>query len=73
MAAPWFTRTEMVRATLEDSTFKQKLIEATPLRWLAEPSDVALAVAFLALPDSGYITGQLLAVDGGYLAQGPPG
>jgi hypothetical protein len=27
-------------------------------------------VAFLALPDSDYITGQLLAVDGGYLAQG---
>jgi hypothetical protein len=25
---------------------------------------------FLALPDSGYISGQLLAVDGGYLAQG---
>jgi hypothetical protein len=29
--------------------------------------------AFLALPDSEYITGQLLAVDGGYLAQGLPG
>jgi NAD(P)-dependent dehydrogenase (short-subunit alcohol dehydrogenase family) len=28
------------------------------------------AVAFLALPDSDYITGQLVAVDGGYLAQG---
>jgi NAD(P)-dependent dehydrogenase (short-subunit alcohol dehydrogenase family) len=37
---------------------------------LAEPADVARAVAFLALPDSDYITGQLLAVDGGYLAQG---
>jgi NAD(P)-dependent dehydrogenase (short-subunit alcohol dehydrogenase family) len=36
-------------------------------------ADVARAVAFLALPDSDYITGQLLAVDGGYLAQGLPG
>ena len=51
----------------------KKVIAATPLRRLAEPADVARAVAFLALPDSAYITGQLLAVDGGYLAQGLPG
>jgi NAD(P)-dependent dehydrogenase (short-subunit alcohol dehydrogenase family) len=51
----------------------QKLIGATPLRQLAEPANVARAVAFLALPESDYITGQLLAVDGGYLAQGLPG
>jgi Tropinone reductase 1 len=70
---PWFTRTEMVQKVLEDRAFEQKLIAATPLRRLAEPSDVARAVAFLALPDSDYITGQLLAVDGGYLAQGLPG
>jgi len=67
---PWFTRTEMVQKVLEDGEFEQKLISATPLRRLAEPADVARAVAFLALPDSDYITGQLLAVDGGYLAQG---
>ncbi len=70
---PWFTRTEMVQKVLEDRDFEQKLIAATPLRRLAEPADVARAVAFLALPDSDYITGQLLAVDGGYLAQGLPG
>ena len=70
---PWFTRTERVQQVLEDRAFEQKLIAATPLGRLAEPSDVARAVAFLALPDSDYITGQLLAVDGGYLAQGLPG
>jgi NAD(P)-dependent dehydrogenase (short-subunit alcohol dehydrogenase family) len=37
---------------------------------LGGPADVARAVAFLALPDADYTTGQLLAVDGGYLAQG---
>jgi Tropinone reductase 1 len=67
---PWFTRTDMVEKVLEDRDFEHKLITATPLRRLAEPVDVARAVAFLALPDSDYITGQLLAVDGGYLAQG---
>ena len=66
---PWFTRTEMVLKVLEDRDFERKLIAATPLRRLAEPADVARAVAFLALPDSDYISGQLLAVDGGYLPQ----
>jgi Tropinone reductase 1 len=70
---PWFTRTEMVEKVPEDADFEHKLIAATPLRRLAEPADVARAVAFLALPDSDYNTGQLLAVDGGYLAQGLPG
>jgi NAD(P)-dependent dehydrogenase (short-subunit alcohol dehydrogenase family) len=48
-------------------------VETTLRRRLAETADVARAVAFLSLPDSDYITGQLLAVDGGYLAQGLPG
>ena len=67
---PWFTRTEMVAKVLEDRAFEEKLLAATPLGRLAEPADIARAVAFLALRDSDYITGQLLAVDGGYLAQG---
>ena len=67
---PWFTRTEMVKKVLEDAAFEQELIAATPLRRLAEPADIARVAVFLALPDSAYVTGQLVAVDGGYLAQG---
>jgi tropinone reductase I len=67
---PWFTRTEMVKSALEDKAFESQLIAATPLGRLAEPTDIARVVAFLALPDSAYVTGQLIAVDGGYLAQG---
>lgn len=70
---PWFTRTDIVQKVLEDRAFERKLIATTPLRQLAVPADVARAVAFLALPDSDYISGQFLAVDGGYLAQGLPG
>jgi len=66
----WFTPTEMVQKILEDRDFKQKLLAADPLRRLAEPADVTRAVAVRALPDSDSITGQFLAVDGGYL---PPG
>jgi NAD(P)-dependent dehydrogenase (short-subunit alcohol dehydrogenase family) len=37
-----------------------------PLGRLATPEDIAHAVLFLASPASAYITGQLLAVDGGF-------
>jgi len=67
---PWFTRTEMVEKVLEDAAFEHRLLAATPLGRLAEPADVARVAAYLALPDSAYVTGQLIAVDGGYLAQG---
>jgi len=67
---PWFTRTEMVEKVLQDAAFEHNLVAATPLGRLAEPADVARVAVFLALPDSTYVTGQVIAVDGGYLAQG---
>jgi len=67
---PWFTLTEMVEKVLQDADFEDRLVAATPLGRLAEPADVARVAVFLALPDSAYVTGQLIAVDGGYLAQG---
>ncbi|HYE41471.1 MAG TPA: SDR family oxidoreductase [Ramlibacter sp.] len=45
--------------------FRESLIEATPLRRLARPEDVAGPVLFLASPWSGFVTGQVLLVDGG--------
>jgi 3-oxoacyl-[acyl-carrier protein] reductase len=45
--------------------FKDGYLKATPLGRFGEPEDVAKAVAFLASDDAAYITGQVLAVDGG--------
>lgn len=45
--------------------FRESLIAATPLRRLARPEDVAGPVLFLASPWSGFMTGQVLFVDGG--------
>jgi len=41
------------------------LKRAVPMRRLAEPADIAAAVAFLASDDAAYITGQALSVSGG--------
>ena len=38
-----------------------------PLGRLAEPDDIARVIVFLASPAGGYITGQAVTVDGGYL------
>lgn len=44
-----------------------ELVAETPLGRLGEPSEVAAAVAFLARPESSYVTGSALTVDGGFL------
>ena len=43
----------------------EALTKAIPFRRLAQPGDIANAVAFLATPEADYITGQTLSVNGG--------
>jgi 3-oxoacyl-[acyl-carrier protein] reductase len=61
--APGFTGTEMVLTVPEKVL--SKLREATPLRRLAEPWEIAAAFAFLASDDAAFISGHCLNVDGG--------
>jgi Tropinone reductase 1 len=68
--APWYIRTPLVKSILEDERRLQAIIARTPQGRIGEPEEVAAAIAFLCLPASSYVTGECLAVDGGFLAKG---
>ena len=61
--APGFVDTDMTRALSEKQ--QQDLLQHIPLKRLGKPEDIASAVAFLASPSAGYITGATLHVNGG--------
>ena len=63
--APGFIDTDMTRALAEPQ--RQRLLERIPLGRLGTPDDIAHAVAFLASPLAGYITGATIHVNGGML------
>jgi Tropinone reductase 1 len=68
---PWMTFTPLLReAVKNDPSQIDAAKKWTPLKRLAEPEEIASAVTFLCLPASSYITGQIVAVDGGLSAQG---
>jgi Tropinone reductase 1 len=68
--APWYTRTPLAQPVLDRPDVLAAIEARTPLGRVAEPREVAAAVAFLALPVASYITGQCLNVDGGMSIQG---
>jgi 7-alpha-hydroxysteroid dehydrogenase len=57
--------TSALDIVLTDDGLRGQMEQATPLRRIGDPEEVAAAVVFLAAPASGYITGKVLEVDGG--------
>lgn len=68
--APWFIHTPLTKSLLADPDLVAEVISRTPMKRIGEPEDVAGLVAFLCMPGAAYITGQCVAVDGGFLAFG---
>jgi len=65
---PGLTRTKFASALTENEKARDYYLEKVPLRRVAEPSEMAGAVLFLASDASSYATGSCITVDGGYLA-----
>lgn len=61
--APGFIATDMTAGLPED--VKKKIVEQTPLARIGSPEEVAAAVVYLASDEAGYVTGQVLRVNGG--------
>lgn len=68
--APWYIRTRRTSEALSNPDYFEEVIARTPMRRIGEPEEVAAAIAFLCLPAASYITGECIAVDGGFLRYG---
>jgi NAD(P)-dependent dehydrogenase (short-subunit alcohol dehydrogenase family) len=69
--APGFTRTAIIEQGLRDGSLQEDwMVAEVPMRRLADPSEIAKAICFMASDDASYITGQTLIVDGGWTVQG---
>lgn len=71
--APGYVRTELLEELRDAGKVDFDRVEGrVPAGRLAEPADVGAAIAFLLSPAAAYVTGETLAVDGGWLASGAP-
>jgi len=61
--APGYITTDMTASLAPE--VQEKLLAAIPVKRLGQPEDVAGVVSFLASPAAGYLTGQVISVDGG--------
>jgi 2-deoxy-D-gluconate 3-dehydrogenase len=67
--APGYFRTENTVALQEDETRNRQILERIPAGRWGEPEDIAGAAVFLASRASDYVSGEVLVVDGGWMAR----
>jgi 3-oxoacyl-[acyl-carrier protein] reductase len=68
VVAPGYVETGLTAPVLADPEKRRRLEAQVPMGHIAQPAEIAPAVRFLLSPRAGYITGEILTVDGGFLA-----
>lgn len=66
--APGVIRTPMTEKHLTRAAYQKAMVHATPLQRVGEAEEVAAVISFLASAEASYVSGQVIAVDGGWLA-----
>lgn len=64
--APWYIRTPLADQVLQDADYRSQVLQRTPMGRVGEVEECARVIAFLCMPAASYITGQCIAVDGGF-------
>jgi len=64
--APWYIRTPLADQVLQDPDYRKEVLDRTPMGRVGEVEECARVIAFLCMPAASYITGQCIAVDGGF-------
>lgn len=67
--APHYLETELTKGLRDSEKVYDGLVKQIPMRRFAKPAEVVGTVLFLSSPASSYITGTVIVVDGGFLAQ----
>lgn len=68
--SPWYIETPLTEPVLSNPERLTKIIDRTPMGRVGKPEEVASLAAYLAMDKSSYITGQNIAVDGGFNVKG---
>ena len=64
--APGYIWTPLAETVLRNPDYLESFLARTPMKRIGNAEEIASVVSFLAMPASSYITGQCIAVDGGF-------